>query len=52
MTDTQTAKDAWQAIKEWLKRFPEYEGRDMYIAGESYGGIYVPFLAFENTLAK
>jgi len=46
--DTQTATDAWLAIKEWLKRFPEHATNDLYLAGESYAGIYIPYLAHAN----
>jgi len=33
------------ALQQWFKRFPQFQGRAFYIAGESYGGHYVPQLA-------
>ena len=29
----------------FFAEFPEYESNDFYVAGESYGGIYVPTLS-------
>lgn len=31
------------AITGWFDRFPEFKKNDLYISGESYGGMYVPF---------
>ncbi|KAF0913270.1 hypothetical protein E2562_021922 [Oryza meyeriana var. granulata] len=42
--DQRTAEDTYVFLVNWL-RFPEYKGRDFYIAGESYGGHYVPQVA-------
>jgi serine carboxypeptidase-like clade 2 len=43
--DRRTAEDTFVFLLNWLERFPEYKGRDFYIAGESYSGHYVPQLA-------
>ncbi|KAG5542184.1 hypothetical protein RHGRI_021898 [Rhododendron griersonianum] len=44
--DKRTAEDSYTFLVNWLERFPQYKSRDFYIAGESYGGHYVPQLAY------
>lgn len=44
-TDESTASDALEALAAFIQGFPELRGRSLYIAGESYAGIYVPMLA-------
>jgi len=43
--DRRTAVDTYVFLVNWFRRFPQYKGRDFYIAGESYAGNYVPELA-------
>ncbi|VDQ03043.1 unnamed protein product [Trichobilharzia regenti] len=43
--DDQTALNNHHALLHFLDKFPEYEGRKLYVTGESYGGVYVPTLA-------
>lgn len=43
--DTSVAIDNYNAVVQFLERFPQYKGRDVFLAGESYAGIYVPTLA-------
>ncbi|XP_058223311.1 serine carboxypeptidase 1-like isoform X1 [Rhododendron vialii] len=49
--DKRTAEDSYTFLVNWLERFPQYKSRDFYIAGESYGGHYVPQLA-DTILSK
>lgn len=44
--DMSQSKDAMAALLNWFKYFPEYLRNDLYISGESYGGIYTPYLAW------
>ncbi|RYO79276.1 hypothetical protein DL766_002093 [Monosporascus sp. MC13-8B] len=32
-------------LEKWFKLFPKYEGDDLYIAGESYAGQHIPYIA-------
>ncbi|XP_054815388.1 serine carboxypeptidase-like 40 [Prosopis cineraria] len=43
--DRKTALENYIFLRNWLKRFSEYNSSEFYIAGESYAGHYVPQLA-------
>jgi carboxypeptidase C (cathepsin A) len=43
---TQSA-DTLHFVIAWLARYPAYGNHSLYISGESYGGIYVPYLAWQ-----
>ena len=41
-SDSSTAEANLDALRSFLKRFPQYIGRDFFITGESYAGVLVP----------
>lgn len=43
--DRETAQNNYQALTSFFRKFPHLATHDFYIAGESYGGIYVPTLS-------
>ncbi|KAF3339451.1 hypothetical protein FCM35_KLT16922 [Carex littledalei] len=43
--DIQTAKENYIFLVNWLERFPQYKKRELFLAGESYAGHYIPQLA-------
>ena len=49
-----TANDTYAALVAFQRMHPELQGRPFYVAGESYGGHYVPntVLAVEQGNAK
>eukprot|EP00343_Euplotes_focardii_P006726 CAMPEP_0205821030 /NCGR_PEP_ID=MMETSP0206-20130828/4631_1 /ASSEMBLY_ACC=CAM_ASM_000279 /TAXON_ID=36767 /ORGANISM="Euplotes focardii, Strain TN1" /LENGTH=452 /DNA_ID=CAMNT_0053116205 /DNA_START=42 /DNA_END=1400 /DNA_ORIENTATION=+ len=53
--DLISSLDNLEALKSFYELFPNLAERDLYITGESYAGIYVPYLAFRvhqhNTMA-
>lgn len=44
--DLTTSEDAIAALLQWYAKFPEFKTNQLFISGESYGGIYVPYLAW------
>lgn len=36
--DRRTTEDTYTFLLNWLKKFPQYKHRDLYIMGESYAG--------------
>ena len=44
-TDDVTADNLMYAIKDFLNSFEDLKDRSFYVSGESYAGVYIPFLA-------
>lgn len=42
--DDTAAADNLEFVLAWLAKYPEYQKNDLYISGESYAGIYAPYL--------
>lgn len=45
-SDMSQSKDAFAALESFFVKFPERKPNDLFISGESYGGIYVPYLSW------
>ena len=43
--DNTTTAESHAALRSFFAAFPALAGRDLWISGESYGGVYVPMLA-------
>lgn len=46
-SDTSQSKDAFVALEAFFVKFPEYIGNELFVSGESYGGIYTPYLSWQ-----
>lgn len=44
--DYNSSDDNLAALLSFYNKFPEYMNNELYISGESYAGIYVPYLAW------
>ena len=48
--DLQQSIDALAALQSWYVKVPEFKENELYISGESYAGIYVPYLSYQIDL--
>ena len=46
-SEEKTAKDLHAALDNFFDLFEDLEGRDFFISGESYAGVYIPYLTKE-----
>ena len=46
-TDMSASNDTIVALVEWFARFPDFMKNELHVSGESYGGIYVPYLVMQ-----
>jgi len=47
-TDTSSAVDNLAAVVDFYSKFPELSANELWIAGESYAGIYIPMVRAER----
>lgn len=47
MDDEKTTLDAYTFLLKWFDEYPEFLPNPFYVAGSSYGGVYVPSVAEE-----
>ena len=47
INDDIAAEDNFNALMDFFKKYSTFKGRDFYISGESYAGIYIPMLAYK-----
>eukprot|EP00887_Chlorella_sp_A99_P007394 scaffold2.g7394.t1 len=45
MGDVSLALDHTEFLLRWVRRFPSYRNRELWLAGESFSGHYIPHLA-------
>ena len=45
--DESISVDNYRALVKWFEKFPEWKNHKVYLTGESYAGIYVPYLAWQ-----
>lgn len=45
--DGTTALDNYNALIAFMEKFPNLAKNDLYLTGQSYAGIYIPYLAYE-----
>jgi carboxypeptidase C (cathepsin A) len=44
--DLSQSNDTLNALRIWYDDFKEFKNNSLYVSGESYGGVYVPYLAW------
>lgn len=47
-----TAEDNYLTVLEFFNKFSDLKDNDVFIAGESYAGMYVPYLAHKILIEK
>ncbi|CAK4346177.1 unnamed protein product [Aphanomyces euteiches] len=45
--DDFTADRTYEFLGQLFARYPQYKDRDFYLTGESYAGVYIPYLAYK-----
>ena len=45
MTEDQVAEDFYIFIHNFLLKYPKFQGREIFLTGESYAGHYIPVIA-------
>jgi carboxypeptidase C (cathepsin A) len=51
-TDELAARNSFLALQAFYRKFPCFNTTELYLTGESYGGIYIPMLAREIFQSK